>query len=236
LKSEPLLKLYKILFARIFLANQIQIKVEETSQFRDREEALEHIRDQVARKLREKGSWKKPARGLVQSVLRSLSSRTSRTDYPQQLLESSWSGLDLGKDNFGRDVAENVSVYANLLRYRGVRLHTMLVLGSRAKGRWKPDSDVDLVVIADDLPRKPYERWFTVRDAPINISADICACTPDEFLQYLEQLRIMALDAVLYGRIVYDDGLWSGILAHFTELESKYRLNRHELTETLRIV
>jgi predicted nucleotidyltransferase len=236
LKSEPLLKFYKILFARIFLANQIQIKVEETSQFRDREEALEHIRDQVARKLREKKTWKKPARDVVRRVLRNLSYRMSKANYPRQLRRSWCSDLDLGKDNFGRDVAENVGVYANLLRCRGVRLRAVLVLGSRAKGRWKPDSDVDLVVIADDLPRKHYERWFVVRDAPINMGADICACTSDEFLQYLEEFRIIALDAVLYGKIVYDDGLWSGILAHFAELEGKYRLKRYEVAETLRIV
>lgn len=235
MKSEPFLKLYKILFARIFLADQIQIKVGETSQFRDREEILQNIRDQVAGRLGEKGSWRKPLKDLLQRMLRNLSYRMSKTSYPQQL-RSSCSDLDLGKDNFGRDVAENLSVYAGLLTSRGVRLHTVLVLGSRAKGRWKPDSDVDLVVIADDLPRKHYERWFAVRDAPINMGANIFTCTPDQFLQYLEEFRILALDAVLYGRITYDDGLWSGILAHFTELESKYELKRHELMEILRVV
>jgi hypothetical protein len=236
LKFEPLLKLYKILFARIFLADQTQIKVEETSQSRHREEVLQQIRDQVARKLKTKGTWRKPARALVQRLLRTLSLRTSKTDYPQQLRGSSCSGLDLGKDNFGRDVAENVSIYANLLRSRGVRLHTVLVLGSRAKGKWTPDSDVDLVVLADDLPSKHYERWYAVRDSPINMGADICACTPIEFLEYLREFRIWALDAVFYGRIAYDDGLWSGILAHFTEMENKYGLNRHEIAETLRLV
>jgi predicted nucleotidyltransferase len=236
-RLKPLHKFYKVLFARIFLANQIQINVEESGQFRDREEVLQHIRDQVARKLKEKGTWRKPAKGVVQRVLRGLSSRTSKTNYyPQQLLGSSRSDLDLGKDNYGRDVAEYLTVYANLLKCRGVRLHTVLVLGSRAKGRWKPDSDVDIVVIADDLPRAHYERWFAVRDAPINIGADICACTLEEFLRYLGEFRIMALDAVFYGRIVYDDGLWSEILAHFTELESKYRLNRYEIAEALSVV
>jgi predicted nucleotidyltransferase len=234
--ESPLKKLYKLLFARIFLANQIQIKVEGNSQFRDQEQLLQHIRDQVARKLREKGNWRKPAKDVIRRVLRNLSYRMSKANYPRQLRGSSCSGLDLGKDNFGRDVAQNLSVYANLLRCRGVRLHIVLVLGSRAKGRWKPDSDVDLVVIADDLPRKHYERWFAVRDAPINMGADICACRPDEFLEYLKEFRIMALDAVLYGKIVYNDGLWSGILANFTELESKYRLNRYQVAEALWVV
>lgn len=233
-RFEPLHRFYKVLFARIFLANQIPIRMPGANCVQDRELILQQIEDQIRRKLAEKRTWRKPVKGGLQKGLKTLLYLLSKTRYTTRLPTAS--NLDLGADEFGRNVATNVCAYARLLRNRGVKLHTVLVLGSRAKARWSPRSDVDLVVIADDLPDLVYERWYFVRDSPINMGADVFACSRDEFLRYLEEFRILTLDAICYGKIVFDDGFWPKVVARFEELEREYRLERSHIRRILAAV
>lgn len=221
-----------MLFAKMFLGNQIPITMAGGNCFRDREMILRHIEGQVRRKFAEKYSWRKPVKSGLQRGLKVVLYLLSKREYAKAKRRD----LDLGIDEFGRDVATSVFTYARLLKIRGVNIHTILVLGSRAKARWSPGSDVDLVVIADDLPSTPYERWFLVRDSPINMGADIFACSRSEFLQYLEEFRILPLDAICYGKIVYDDGFWSKIVSRFEELENEYRLDKSKILRILAAV
>ncbi len=55
----------------------------------------------------------------------------------------------------------------------------------------------------------------------------------EEFLTWLADLRLVALDAVCYGRIVYDDGFWKQVLDRFRAMENKYGLDEAELKELL---
>jgi predicted nucleotidyltransferase len=156
-------------------------------------------------------------------------------------------GIDLGTDVAGRSVAAGVCEYAHLLLKRGVKLNSLIVLGSRAKNRAKQESDVDVMIIASNLkgrnvpgltniPQKilGIRRWFLLSDAPISMGIQPSGeCSKEEFLRWLKEFRILALDAVCYGKVIYDDGFWDTVLVAFDEIKEKYRLAETTLKEML---
>jgi hypothetical protein len=115
------------------------------------------------------------------------------------------------------------------------------------KGRGKPRSDIDVTVIASNLPGRSspefpnipqkilnIRRWLLLNDAPIfmGIQPSLC-CSKKEFLQWLSEFRLIVLDAICYGKIIYDDGFWKEVLAEFGEIEDKYGINRMEIKKLL---
>lgn len=144
----------------------------------------------------------------------------------------------LGTDEFGRDVESGLLKYVNLLKKRGILVHTVLVLGSRAKGHWKPESDVDVTVIATNLPCERnllrLRRWFVLSDRPIYMGIEPSGCcTKEEFLLKLKNFDLQALDAMYYGKIIYDDGFWSEAKRIFEKIEEKYNLQETNLNKML---
>ena len=144
-------------------------------------------------------------------------------------------GFDLGVDEFGRDVLEGVLFYTKLLIARGLHVNTVVVLGSRAKGRWKPESAVDVVVIADNL-LKGSERKSILREGLIFMDIQADGFTPEEFLRQLQNCNMQVFDAIYYGKVVYDRGFWSEANRKFKEMEEKYELEKMDLKKYLFIL
>ena len=143
---------------------------------------------------------------------------------------------NLGIDEFGRDLDQCMEQYVTILKRRGLKVRTVIILGSRAKNRWKPKSDIDTIVIASDLPRKGFfglRRWYSLSDRPIYIGVESYGCSEKDFLHMLENFHIAALDAIFYGKIVYDDGFWSVVKKTFKKLEKKYQLQEIPLKQML---
>jgi len=152
-----------------------------------------------------------------------------------------------GCDDRGRDVESGIYKYAELLKRRNLKIHTILVLGSRTKGTWIPESDVDVTIISSSLPKKgrnliskrlyDLKVRFLFSDRPLYLGIEPSVClTKEEFLKNLDQVDIQALDAIFYGRIIYDDGFWQMVKERYKELERKYRLDGIPLKEKLRVV
>jgi hypothetical protein len=53
---------------------------------------------------------------------------------------------------------------AGLLRTYGPRLRALALFGSRARGEGRPESGLDLLVVADSIPDRPTERLEELRD------------------------------------------------------------------------
>jgi len=85
----------------------------------------------------------------------------------------------------------------------GERLVAVVLFGSRARGDAKPESDWDLLVIAEGLPERYMERHLFLRQRlPIETAGvSLLAKTPQEFEAYLPPLY---LDIALDGKILYD--------------------------------
>jgi len=211
---------------------------------------MENIREQVTRRMSKKYNWKRAPSNLLEKLQRKLCRIIFVRSRVHVARNSAHERIDLGIDDLGRDVALGLKEYVNLLLGRGIKLHTLLVLGSRVKGRAKPESDVDVMIIASKLPGKSsaeltnipqkilnIRRRFLFTDAPLFIGIQPSACcSKEEFLQWLKNFKILALDAIYYGKVIYDDGFWKHVLSTFKKVKEKYGLNETELKRILLIL
>jgi len=207
------------------------------------EEILWRIETQIKRKIAMKQGYRKKLKKILEMTLRKVSYKifsSSDIEIGEYRENSS-----LGCDEFGRDVGSGLHKYAELLKRRGLKIDTILVLGSRVKGTWVPESDVDVTIISSILPKKGRnlisKRLYDLRvrflfsDRPLCLGIVPSACfTRDEFLKSLEQFDIQALDAIFYGQVIYDDGFWQMVKEKYNDFERKHRLDRIMLKEKLR--
>lgn len=143
---------------------------------------------------------------------------------------------DFGCDLYGRDVEDGLLKYVGILMSRNVDVHTVIVLGSRAKGNWTPESDVDVTIIASNLPREGKNilsrrffdvmRYIILSDMPLYLGVEPSGCcSKNEFLKKLRNFDIQVLDAIYYGKIIYDDGFWMTVKTEFNKMKEVYGLD-----------
>lgn len=86
----------------------------------------------------------------------------------------------------------------------GHRLIAVVLFGSQARGEASAASDWDLLIIAEGLPSKPFERHlFLKRLLPPGCrgAVSLLAKTPEEFERHVASLY---LDIALDGKVLYD--------------------------------
>ncbi|MEI6670321.1 MAG: nucleotidyltransferase domain-containing protein [Acidobacteriota bacterium] len=99
-------------------------------------------------------------------------------------------------------------VVDELLRQLGARLQAVVLFGSRARNDARPDSDIDLLVVADGLPRDPIVRLTQLRKPLASLAAalpgslSIVARTPAEVESNLTPLL---LDVCAEGICLFGD-------------------------------
>lgn len=141
-----------------------------------------------------------------------------------------------GCDLYGRDVEDGLLKYIRVLMSRNVNVHTVIVLGSRAKGRWTPESDVDVTIIASNLPPEGKniisKRFFDMvkrvilSDRPLYLGVEPSGCcSKDEFLRRLKNFDTQVLDAIYYGKVIYDDGFWKTVKDEYDRIKMVYELD-----------
>ncbi len=112
----------------------------------------------------------------------------------------------------------------------GANLVSIVLFGSRARGDSKKQSDWDLLVIANELPKRYLERHLFLRTllAPELASISFVAKTQREFESYLPSLY---LDIALDGKILYDpDGYAFSRIKYLRNLIVKSGLVREHST------
>jgi predicted nucleotidyltransferase len=82
-----------------------------------------------------------------------------------------------------------------------IRLHAVVLFGSRARGDAHEMSDYDLVIIADFKEPYNHRRDWVVRLAPM-ISVDLFCFTPVEFRKLFDDLNLTAIDAIGEGIVL----------------------------------
>jgi predicted nucleotidyltransferase len=81
----------------------------------------------------------------------------------------------------------------------------IILFGSRARGTAKPDSDYDLLVVAETdlaLEDRLFQARRAVRD--VRVPKDIVVVTPDEFRKYSRWVSGVVRDAVEHGEVLYE--------------------------------
>jgi len=202
------------------------------------------VEAQVKRHVAMKGGLRKWLKDFLTSTTREIMYRVdgSSDKAPTYQMNSRF-----GCDRHGRAVESGLNEYVRLLRAKDSKLHTVLVLGSRVKGKWSPGSDVEVTIISDSLSSKNLDpisqRLYDLKvhsrysDRPLNMGiVASCYYSRSEFLRSVEQLDFQALDALFYGDVIYDDGFWPTALGRYKELERRYGLDRDRLKKIVRDV
>jgi hypothetical protein len=78
------------------------------------------------------------------------------------------------------------------------------------------------------------KRCIILSDRPLYLGIEPSeCCSKDEFLKKLEMFDINALDALLHGRVIYDDGFWLKAREKGKEIMSKHGLSEELLKRVL---
>lgn len=106
-----------------------------------------------------------------------------------------------------------------------LRPKLILLYGSLARGTFGLGSDVDILVIAENLPKNPNERLKLLYDldrthAPI----DAKAYTPEEVKRMLLKGHPLIMDALEDGEVLYaDEDYLRKLMAMFKMAKKKFR-------------
>ena len=117
---------------------------------------------------------------------------------------------------------------AELKRYYGARLVSAVVFGSVGRGTPRPDSDVDLLVVADPLPdgRMPRMREFAAVKRALagrlgSLAEKKVHTTLAPVFKTRAEVRrgsLLFLDMIDDGRVLFDrDGFWKDFIRDFQE-------------------
>ena len=129
--------------------------------------------------------------------------------------------VDLGVTPEGVDVFDALCRYVRFLLSRGVKLRCLVVIGSRARGSWKPWSDTDVLIVVDQADKRlPFD------ENAFKIDIEPRVFRPDELFRALRELRLTALEAGDHGVPIYDDGFWASFKAEFEKLRRALGLER----------
>lgn len=113
----------------------------------------------------------------------------------------------------------------------GDDLVALVLFGSRARGDARPDSDWDLLLIAEGLPDSSWRRMQFVKSLlpqAWRYEINILAHTPEEWFRHVTPL---ALDIALDGLFLYEDKphLFSERLADLRQQLRQWGLERESL-------
>lgn len=105
---------------------------------------------------------------------------------------------------------ETITSFTSRLRSR-MRVRAVVLFGSRARGDWLHGSDVDLLVLSEDLAGLPHlsrlERLFGEWAAVSKLPADILGLTPEEFASRAGELSVVG-EIARQGIVLYSEPGW----------------------------
>lgn len=108
---------------------------------------------------------------------------------------------------------------------RRIGARSIILHGSAARGTFGAGSDIDILVIAEGLPKNFLERLRMLdelRDSTAPI--EVLAYTPDEFRRMIEKPHPTALSAIEDGIVLHDDGFFEEMRRRFSEIRERLRI------------
>ncbi len=101
----------------------------------------------------------------------------------------------------------------------------VILFGSYAKGNFTEDSDIDLCVIAEQLPANELRRRTLVGFYNIPKITAI-GFYPQEFINFLKKRRCFIYDIISDGIVVYDNGFFEKIRSVYKECLREFQMIR----------
>ncbi len=118
--------------------------------------------------------------------------------------------------------------FADQLLENGLRINSLVLTGSYARGDWLLDSDLDIIIVFDDFKGlKFYEREeLILRKWKYPLPLEPWCYTRDEIMRFFkEKPRIDVIDALEQGIVIYDDGFWRKIKTEYRN--HPYKKSKH---------
>jgi predicted nucleotidyltransferase len=102
--------------------------------------------------------------------------------------------------------------------------------GSMARGDYHEDSDVNLLVISDNIPLRFMDRSSLLdKFTPVKLPAEVLAYTGTEFDSMIENRHPTALSALEEGRVLCDDGYVKQAYQKYLKMRSRTGLKRIDI-------
>ncbi|MEM1538154.1 MAG: nucleotidyltransferase domain-containing protein [Candidatus Nezhaarchaeales archaeon] len=99
----------------------------------------------------------------------------------------------------------------------------ILLFGSYARGDFTESSDIDVCVIAENLPSDELQRR-TMKGLYSTPKVRAVGFYPEEFLDYLRSLRLFAYDVISEGIPIYDEGFLAEAKKTYEECLKRFKL------------
>ena len=101
----------------------------------------------------------------------------------------------------------------------------VILFGSYARGNFTEDSDIDLCVIAEQLPEDELRRRTLAGFYNIPKITAI-GFYPQEFISFLKKRRCFVYDIISDGIVVYDDGFFEKIKSVYERCICEFQMIR----------
>lgn len=115
---------------------------------------------------------------------------------------------DLKKNRSGREINPTIESIINILKEKfGKKLISIVLFGSIVKGRNHRFSDIDLLIVVEDIPDNWRERDKIVFDIDFNCGRDVelVLASPDDILFSVENIAPLMLEVYDNYQILYDN-------------------------------
>lgn len=133
--------------------------------------------------------------------------------------------------NILRKKYEVLERYLSELR-KELDLKLVILFGSLARGDWSESSDIDLLIVSDDLSDDPAENFIRLKRECVEPHG----FSTRRFLAELEKPNLLIMDALEYGRrLIVDEKFMKLVEEKFEEVKRKYGLKWVDGTWTWRV-
>jgi len=93
----------------------------------------------------------------------------------------------------GNEVADEIERFIKRVK-KAIRVEKVIVFGSRARGDYLEDSDVDMVIVSGDFEGVPFyermDRLILLWESPLDL--EVLCYTPEEFEMKQKEIGIVS--------------------------------------------
>ncbi len=117
----------------------------------------------------------------------------------------------------GRSADELINHYIKAI-VKKVRVRAAVLIGSRARGDWKPWSDVDLLLLLDNFDKEEIKASVV----------DIRPYTWDELIEAIRGCEVEVIEAFEEGIVLLNDGSWEIAKKVYAEVKQTYGIKKYK--------
>jgi len=113
-----------------------------------------------------------------------------------------------------KEIAKKLDVY---------RVKLVILFGSRARGDYTDESDIDLLIVADNLPNDPREAYEAIRKLIEDPNIHPICLKTNSFIKKLENESTFIMEIIEDGKIIYaNETFLEKTMAKYKEIRKRW--------------